>query len=38
MIGYMLAHEQFRTPELIDIGKTAARGGFHLLVTSVLQQ
>jgi F420-dependent hydroxymycolic acid dehydrogenase len=34
MIGYMLAHEQFRIPELIDIGKTAARGGFHLLATS----
>lgn len=34
MIGYMLAHEQFPVPELIEIGKAAARGGFHLLATS----
>lgn len=34
MIGFMLAHEQFPVPELIDIGKAAADGGFHLLATS----
>ena len=34
MIGYMLAHEQFRAPDLIDIGDAAASGGFDLLATS----
>jgi F420-dependent hydroxymycolic acid dehydrogenase len=34
MIGFMLAHEQFSVPELLDIGATAARAGFHLLATS----
>jgi TAT-translocated FGD2 family F420-dependent dehydrogenase len=34
MVGYMLAHEQFRVPELIDIGAAAARSGFDLLATS----
>jgi hypothetical protein len=34
MIGYMLAHEQFPVPELIDIGQSAAAGGFDLLATS----
>jgi TAT-translocated FGD2 family F420-dependent dehydrogenase len=34
MIGYMLAHEQFRVPELVEIGHTAASGGFDLLATS----
>jgi len=34
MIGYMLAHEQFRVPELVDIGERAAAGGFDLLATS----
>jgi TAT-translocated FGD2 family F420-dependent dehydrogenase len=34
MLGYMLAHEQFAAPELIDIGKSAARAGFPLLATS----
>jgi hypothetical protein len=28
-IGYMLAHEQFPVPELIDLGKAATRGGVH---------
>jgi G6PDH family F420-dependent oxidoreductase len=30
----MLAHEQFRVPELVDLGNRAASGGFHLLATS----
>ena len=30
----MLAHEQFTAPELIRLGETAARSGFHLLATS----
>ena len=34
LIGYMLAHEQFLIPELVNIGSRAAQGGFHLLATS----
>jgi TAT-translocated FGD2 family F420-dependent dehydrogenase len=34
MVGYMLAHEQFPVPELIEIGKVAAHAGFPLLATS----
>jgi TAT-translocated FGD2 family F420-dependent dehydrogenase len=34
MIGYMLAHEQFPLPGLVDIGAAAARSGFDLLATS----
>lgn len=34
MIGYMLAHEQFTVPELVQIGSLASRSGFHLLATS----
>jgi TAT-translocated FGD2 family F420-dependent dehydrogenase len=34
MVGYMLAHEQFPVPELVQLGALAARGGFHLLATS----
>jgi F420-dependent hydroxymycolic acid dehydrogenase len=34
MIGYMLAHEQFPIPELVQIGASASRAGFHLLATS----
>ena len=34
LIGYMLAHEQFRVPELVALGNQAANGGFHLLATS----
>ena len=34
MLGFMLAHEQFPVPQLLDIGPAAARAGFHLLATS----
>lgn len=34
LIGYMLAHEQFPVPELVELGNQAANGGFHLLATS----
>ncbi len=34
MIGYMLAHEQFPAPELLQIGALASRSGFQLLATS----
>jgi TAT-translocated FGD2 family F420-dependent dehydrogenase len=34
LIGYMLAHEQFLVPELVNVGSRAAQGGFHLLATS----
>jgi TAT-translocated FGD2 family F420-dependent dehydrogenase len=34
MIGYMLAHEQFPVPYLIEIGTAADRAGFDLLATS----
>lgn len=34
MIGYMLAHEQFPAPELVQLGALASRAGFHLLATS----
>lgn len=34
MIGYMLAHEQFPVPELVQIGALASRSGFSLLATS----
>jgi TAT-translocated FGD2 family F420-dependent dehydrogenase len=34
MVGYMLAHEQFPVPQIVDIGATAARAGFALLATS----
>jgi TAT-translocated FGD2 family F420-dependent dehydrogenase len=34
MMGFMLAHEQFRIPELIDIGVAAESAGFDLLATS----
>ena len=34
MVGYMLAHEQFTVPELVNIGDWAKRGGFDLLATS----
>jgi TAT-translocated FGD2 family F420-dependent dehydrogenase len=33
-IGFMLGHEQFRVPELVDIGAHAAGAGFGLLATS----
>jgi TAT-translocated FGD2 family F420-dependent dehydrogenase len=34
MVGFMLAHEQFTVPQLIDIGVTAEEAGFDLLATS----
>jgi TAT-translocated FGD2 family F420-dependent dehydrogenase len=34
MIGYMLAHEQFPVPEVVQIGSLASQAGFHLLATS----
>jgi TAT-translocated FGD2 family F420-dependent dehydrogenase len=34
LVGYMLAHEQFPVPELVEIGAAAARAGFPLLATS----
>ncbi len=34
MVGYMLAHEQFAVPQLVQIGTAASRAGFDLLATS----
>lgn len=34
MIGFMLAHEQFPVPELVQLGALASHSGFHLLATS----
>ncbi len=34
LIGFMLAHEQFAVPELVDIAATAASAGFQLLAAS----
>jgi TAT-translocated FGD2 family F420-dependent dehydrogenase len=34
MIGYMLAHEEFPVPELVQIGALASQAGFHVLATS----
>jgi TAT-translocated FGD2 family F420-dependent dehydrogenase len=34
MVGYMLAHEQFAVPELVQLGALASQSGFHLLATS----
>src|SRR5437762_10122743 len=34
LIGYMLAHEQFTAPDLVEIGAAAARSGFSLLAAS----
>jgi TAT-translocated FGD2 family F420-dependent dehydrogenase len=34
MIGFMLGHEQFRVPELLDFGAAAEKAGFDLLATS----
>ena len=34
MVGFMLAHEQFTVPQLLDFGVTAERAGFDLLATS----
>jgi F420-dependent hydroxymycolic acid dehydrogenase len=34
MIGFVLAHEQFTVPQLIEMGAHASRSGFQLLATS----
>lgn len=34
LIGYMLAHEQFTIPQLMEIGASASGAGFGLLATS----
>jgi TAT-translocated FGD2 family F420-dependent dehydrogenase len=34
MMAFMLAHEQFTIPELLDLGTTAEQAGFDLLATS----
>ncbi|HSS98835.1 MAG TPA: LLM class flavin-dependent oxidoreductase, partial [Terriglobales bacterium] len=34
MIGFMLGHEQFTVPELVELGGSAERAGFDLLATS----
>ncbi len=34
IVGYMLAHEQFPVPELVQIGSDAAQAGFGALATS----
>src|SRR5271169_5190983 len=34
MMGFMLAHEQFPAPQLIDLGVSAEQAGFDLLATS----
>ena len=34
LIGYMLAHEQFTIPQLIEIGASASQAGFGALATS----
>jgi F420-dependent hydroxymycolic acid dehydrogenase len=34
MLGFMLAHEQFPVPELLQLGAAAERAGFDLLATS----
>lgn len=34
MIGYMLAHEQFPVPRLVELGEAAEQAGFDLLATS----
>jgi hypothetical protein len=34
MVGFMLAHEQFTVPQLIELGIAAEQAGFDLLATS----
>jgi F420-dependent hydroxymycolic acid dehydrogenase len=34
MIGYMLAHEQFTVPQLVEIGAAAEKAGFDFLASS----
>ena len=33
-IGYVLSHEQFRAPHLLEFGVAAERAGFDMLWTS----
>jgi F420-dependent hydroxymycolic acid dehydrogenase len=34
MLSFMLAHEQFPVPELVQLGALASKSGFHVLSTS----
>ncbi len=34
LVGFMLAHEQFPVPELVELGKMASQAGFQVLATS----
>jgi TAT-translocated FGD2 family F420-dependent dehydrogenase len=34
MVGFTLAHEQFKVPELVELGVAAERAGFDVLATS----
>jgi TAT-translocated FGD2 family F420-dependent dehydrogenase len=34
MVGFTLAHEQFKVPELVELGAAAERAGFDVLATS----
>src|SRR5438046_1509619 len=34
MMGFMLPHEQFPVPQLVEFGEAAERAGFDLLATS----
>src|SRR5436305_5373044 len=34
LVGFMLGHEQFTVPQLVEAGRTAAEAGFNLLATS----
>jgi F420-dependent hydroxymycolic acid dehydrogenase len=34
LVGFMLAHEQFPVPRLVELGESAERAGFDLLATS----
>ncbi len=34
MVGFMLGHEQFRVPELVELGVAAEQAGFDLLAAS----
>ena len=34
LVGFMLGHEQFTVPQLVETGKMAAEAGFNLLATS----
>src|SRR5947209_8435892 len=34
LVGFMLGHEQFTVPQLVETGRIAAQAGFNLLATS----